>query len=149
MLSHWGYTWSSWNPKGYYTLYGGVFDKQAPGVVTVEAVARDESGASDTCTVVVHSASHMVLPSDLDRIGAEAFSGSSAEEFVLPEGVTVIDSRAFAGCTGLKLVNLPSSVTEIADDAFAGCGALTLLCKSDSAGAAYAARLGIPYVCIP
>ena len=68
---------------------------------------------------------------------------------MLPEGVEAIESRAFAGCTGLKLLNLPSSVGEIADDAFEGCGALTLLCREGSAGAAFAARLGIPCVCVP
>ena len=149
VLCQQGYTWRDWDSEGYYSSYGGIFDVKVPGVVSVTATARDESGACDVCTVVVHSATRMILPASLDRIEAEAFSGSAAEEFVLSEGVEAIESRAFAGCTSLKLLNLPSSVGEIADDAFEGCGALTLLCKEGSAGAAFAARLGIPCVCVP
>lgn len=58
------------------------------------------------------------LPAKLRVIGAESFAGlSGMEHVVLPEGVTKIDSRAFAD-TGLTEITLPSSLTYIADDAF-------------------------------
>ena len=43
----------------------------------------------------------------------------------IPNTVTYIGSRAFAGCTKLTKVEIPNSVTEIGGQAFADCPALT------------------------
>ncbi|MCQ2354346.1 MAG: leucine-rich repeat protein [Clostridia bacterium] len=41
------------------------------------------------------------------------------------ESVTVIGSRAFAGCTGLNEITIPANITDIWVNAFAGCSNLT------------------------
>ena len=44
--------------------------------------------------------------------------------YIIPNGVTIIGSRAFAGCEALANINIPNSVTTIGNSAFAGCKAL-------------------------
>ena len=44
---------------------------------------------------------------------------------IIPEGVTVIGSQAFSGCSGLTEITIPSSVTTIGVGAFFGCNGLT------------------------
>ena len=54
-------------------------------------------------------------------------------ELVIPEGVTVINARAFRGCSSLKSVTIPSSVTSIGDYAFFNCSSLgTVSCDMDT-----------------
>ena len=65
----------------------------------------------------------MWLPDGLKIIRREAFQGSPAECFVLPDGCVEIGERAFADCAKLRQVKIPASVTTIADNAFEGCGA--------------------------
>ena len=43
----------------------------------------------------------------------------------IPEGVTSIDTLAFAGCTGLTSVTIPASVTSIGEGAFSDCIGMT------------------------
>ena len=60
----------------------------------------------------------LVLPADLKEIREEAFYRDASVRTVrLPEGVTKIGAKAFAG-SGVTAVNLPDSLKEIADDAF-------------------------------
>ena len=47
-----------------------------------------------------------------------AFSGIAATGVRIPDGVTSIPARAFAGCAQLVMVYIPASVTQIASDAF-------------------------------
>ncbi len=47
------------------------------------------------------------------------------EEWVIPEGVRIIDSSAFGNCMNVKRVVLPSTLEEIGNRAFASCGKLT------------------------
>ena len=44
-----------------------------------------------------------------------------ATSITIPNGVTVIPSSAFRGCTGLTSITIPSSVTSIGAGAFRGC----------------------------
>ena len=74
----------------------------------------------------------LFLPENLTRIDAEAFYQTvSADEVVLPEGVTSIGSRAFAE-SRISKINLPSSLTYIAEDAFANCKNLTAMVQEGS-----------------
>lgn len=45
----------------------------------------------------------------------------------------IVESRAFAGCVGLKSITVPSTTVEIHDEAFAGSGLVTANIKSSAA----------------
>ena len=47
-------------------------------------------------------------------------SGNEIRDFVIPEGVTIIDDNAFYNCSYLSCVNMPNSVTFIGYEAFSG-----------------------------
>ena len=46
-------------------------------------------------------------------------------QVVIPEGVTIIGTRAFRNCAAMTEVVIPESVCEIGADAFHGCKGLT------------------------
>lgn len=50
---------------------------------------------------------------------------AAGEKVVIPDGVTIIGTDAFADCGKLKSVTIPDSVTSIGDNAFMGCSSLT------------------------
>lgn len=58
-------------------------------------------------------------------IGAEAFAGSGITSVTVPDGVTFIDSRAFANCVSLRRFQLPDTVDELGARIFEGCVSLT------------------------
>lgn len=59
------------------------------------------------------------LPSTLEEIGLYAFSASSIENLVIPDGVTSIGSGAFAGCGILEEITIPASIETIGGEVFA------------------------------
>jgi len=54
-------------------------------------------------------------------------NGTEITSLTIPNSVTSIGSRAFAGCTGLTSLTIPNSVTSIGVYAFEGCTGLTSL----------------------
>ena len=46
-------------------------------------------------------------------------------EYIVPDGVTSIESSAFRNCTGLTAITIAGSVTSIGNYAFSGCSGLT------------------------
>lgn len=65
------------------------------------------------------------LPTGLEHIGADAFSGcSSMGHFSIPYKVDVIEARAFENCTTLHTVYLHNRLQEVKEKAFAGCSNL-------------------------
>ena len=86
----------------------------------------------------------MKLPAGLKIIRREAFQGSPAECFVLPDGCVEIGERAFADCAKLRQVKIPASVTTIADNAFEGCGeGLVIVAPKGSMAESFAQAHGI------
>ncbi len=63
------------------------------------------------------SLKEVVLPSTLRKIGNDAFRGTQLTRLALPEGLTEIGSGAFSG-SSLKEVVLPSTLTKIGFAAF-------------------------------
>ena len=58
-------------------------------------------------------------------------SRENLTEFVIPDGVTEIDSRAFYRCTALQSITIPDSVTHIGEHAFSECSSLTqVICNN-------------------
>lgn len=65
------------------------------------------------------------IADSVERIGASAFSGSSAlTEITLPKNLTEIESSAFGGCTALTSIELPVGLSVLSDSAFNACYAL-------------------------
>ena len=72
------------------------------------------------------------LPEHIKSIGAYAFSSTDVKTINIPEGVTTINTRAFAGCPDLETVRLPSSLTTIYRAAFSKCLNLTKIVYNDT-----------------
>ena len=65
------------------------------------------------------------LEGSLDSIIYGCFDGcSSAEEIILPSGVTSIESYAFRNCSALRSIEIPATVTRLGEFAFSGCSSL-------------------------
>ncbi|MBO5983110.1 MAG: leucine-rich repeat domain-containing protein [Clostridia bacterium] len=73
-------------------------------------------------TKVVVPATHNGKP--VIVIGDYALFGDRFETIILPEGITMIESNAFAGANSLHTIVIPSSVNIIDTDAFKGCDSL-------------------------
>ena len=85
----------------------------------------------------------LILPSQLQVIEGEAFSGVAARVIFIPDGAMSIGEGAFAACPNLIQVRIPGSVTSIADSAFAGCpGTLVIYGTLGSYAETYAAANG-------
>ena len=117
-----------------------------PGATCVTATLPD--GSSDSCLILVHDDKPLTIPAGTKVITQDAFRGVAAQEIVLPEGVTRIESGAFADCLNLRLINLPDTLTYIAPDAFLNDSFtwLRLVCESEDGYAArYAKENKLPY----
>ena len=57
---------------------------------------------------------------------------NGAEEYEIPNGVTIISYEVFKGCCSLKSITIPESVTSIGSSAFKGCTNLRNIDLSDS-----------------
>ena len=94
------------------------------------------------------------VPTEVKRIGAEAFKGhTSIQKVILPDSVEVIGEAAFEDCSNLTEVEGGNWVREIRDRAFAGCPITTIhipasaekigLRAYDSTGSAKSADRGV------
>ena len=76
----------------------------------------------------------LVIPDGVKLIRSNTFSGcSSLTSITIGENVTTIGVSAFAGCTGLVSVSIPNSVTSIGASAFDGCYGLKAVHITDLA----------------
>ena len=66
----------------------------------------------------------VILPEDLEEIGANAFCQTRITSIKLPNKLKVIGEAAFANCKQLQGIEIPASVTDIRGRCFNGCGAL-------------------------
>ena len=99
-------------------------------------------------TIHYGTAPDFILPDSLTTIEAEAFEGGAFRYVQLPEGVSVIRSRAFADCPNLRYIYIPEATGTIAGDAFSGVSGLTILGHSGSYAEVYAQRNGIAFVAV-
>lgn len=108
------------------------------------ALAMNRQAGQDT-TLQPAQAS-FVLPSELIEIEEEAFSGTRAEQVILPSSLQTIGERAFADMTALREVSIPASVSQIGEDAFSGASGLTIYGVSDSYAQRWAVSNGYSFV---
>lgn len=86
------------------------------------------------------------LPAMLKIIESEAFLNAPMVSVRCPDGLTTIESRAFAGCDQLRDIYLPDSVQYIAEDAFANVPQLTIHTPAGSIAEKWAKKQGITVV---
>lgn len=65
------------------------------------------------------------VPEDIIEIGKGAFYGSALKTVNLPSGLQRIGDDAFSGCSELQAIDIPASVTELGVGAFWACSSLT------------------------
>lgn len=87
----------------------------------------------DHCNAIIETATqklllgcqNTIIPDGVKIISSSAFAAcSSLTSITIPQSVTVIYDRAFSGCSGLTSITIPQSVTAIGDWAFSGCSSL-------------------------
>lgn len=66
----------------------------------------------------------VTLPNTVTKIGLRAFAGCSFSEFTIPDSVSFIDSAAFGNCSNLSEITIPAGVTALGPQAFAFCSSL-------------------------
>lgn len=81
------------------------------GDISFAYISKEEPNLSTIKTVE--------MPSTLKEIGLYAFSASSIENFVIPDGVTSIGNGAFARCGILEEITIPASIETIGGEVFA------------------------------
>lgn len=136
----------TWSDADSTWVYHPAFLCRSPGIATITSRSLDPSSLTTACRIIVRSDSPFVLPASVRTIKSEAFLSTTAEEIVLPEGVEVIGSRAFADSDALRLINLPASLTSIAEDAFENSGSVCLICAENSVGQRFAESSGLVYL---
>ena len=66
------------------------------------------------------------IPEGVKVISSRVFSGcSSLIEVTIPDSVAEIGAQAFMGCSGISKIRIPAGVTWIGEDAFGECSSLT------------------------
>ena len=74
----------------------------------------------------VGNASHAVIPDGVTGIDSHAFAEcSTLMSVAIPESVRGIGIDAFSNCSSLTRITIPESVTSIECEAFSGCSSLT------------------------
>lgn len=129
-----------------------------------EGVTSIEDSAFLSCTKLTD----VGLPTTLQQIGENAFSGcknlqslsipavqsiensafygcSGLTQVVLPSGLALIGEGAFQNCTGLTYIEVPESVTQIGKDALKGTGQLTVAGYPNSTVKSYALENGVTF----
>ena len=66
------------------------------------------------------------IPEGVKVISSRVFGGcSSLVEVTIPDSVAEIGAQAFKGCSGISKIRIPASVTWIGEGAFSNCSAIT------------------------
>ena len=68
------------------------------------------------------SLQEFAFPASVERVEYAAFYNTPLTSIDLPEGVRIIDMRAFYACKDLTTANLPPTLTFIGQEAFSGSG---------------------------
>lgn len=86
--------------------------------------------------------SSVSLPSSVNTIEPDAFSGSGVRSISLPSNITAIGVSAFKDCRNLSSLTIPAGVTEIARETFARSGLSSIALPSKLARVGDSAFLG-------
>lgn len=86
-------------------------------------------GAADLAEIIVAEGNtHFTVMDNVlytaDKKTLHTCPNAKSGEFVVPDGITQIGSRAFEGCSKLTTITIPATVTKIGGDAFRECNGL-------------------------
>lgn len=112
------------------------------GSYTVTVTGKNPYSFSETLSFEIVSA--IKLPPILSTIEADAFSEMCAQMIIVPASVNVIESRAFANCTGLKVLTFESNPTSIDSSILEGCGNVTVRVQQGGSAESWAKGMGYP-----
>lgn len=80
----------------------------------------------------------VIIPNSVSEIGARAFAGcSELKSVIIPNSVILINDETFLGCSGLINVVIGNSVTSIGANAFKYCSGLTSITIPNSVNTIY------------
>lgn len=116
---------------------------EMPSKITNNGVTYTVTGLGEQC-MQYSQVKEMILPSNLKRIGKNAFLGCQFEHFNIPSTVTKIDAYAFRMCKQLREITIPASVRQIGYSPFRGCTRLQNI-DVDSQNPNYTSIDGILY----
>ena len=125
-----------------------VFKGWGTSSTSTSGVTGSYTPTRDLTLYAIWQSPDFILPASLTTIEDEAFAGGAFRYVQLPEGVSVIRSRAFADCPNLTYIYIPEATGTIARDAFEGVTGLTILGRSGSYAEFYAQRNGIAFVAV-
>ena len=111
---------------GLFTLHGGsasIIYFRPGSLISIEV--DDEN--------IVYSSSNGVLFNKDKTLLILYPANKNEENFIIPEGVTAIEDRAFYGCYNLTSITIPSSVVSIGTNAFYSCKNLKTIVISRNA----------------
>ncbi len=106
------------------------FTLDSDGTLTIpkkDSNGRTYTSISDAAFKNETGITSVVIPSTIERIEQEAFSGcSNLKSVTLSEdsSLTYIGYRSFGGCTSLTSLEVPSTVSETGTQIFYGCSSL-------------------------
>lgn len=100
----------------------------APSIAKASYNGIEYDGFTDELLAVINDANGNGYILSADGKELLRFCSNRAE-FAVPNGVEVINDRAFNDCTKLKKISFPDSVTTIYASAFSGCENFTLIYK--------------------
>lgn len=79
----------------------------------------------DHCLAYFKNLRALQLPNNLIALGKSCFELAGLESIIIPEGVTAIPKRCFAGCDSLKSILLPLSLETIDSESFSATSQLS------------------------
>ena len=97
--------------------------RNEPEETSETVIAGPEFEIRGTLLIACHAQTETVrIPEGITEIGSKSFAGNPhITEVIVPDGVTVIRHNAFASCRNLQRVSLPESLRELGAGAFAYC----------------------------
>lgn len=106
------------------------YNNRSLGVVAIACdYLHPDTGAFYECT----SLTSISIPNSITSIGPRTFAGCSSLASVdIPDSVISIDAYAFDGCTSLMSAALPKSLITIGECAFMDCDSLVSVTIPDS-----------------
>ena len=115
----------NWETDGNGTITKCNLSKTTSEIVIPYKIGNEKIIGIGTSVFKEYSMSKVIIPNNIQTIGAGAFGYcSNLEEIIIPEGVTTIGAGAFGYCSNLEEIIIPEGVTTIEEQTFIECESL-------------------------